>query len=581
MAGLLRKLLLGTALLFQLSCDALLNEGLVLTSTPQTSQVSPLSFMDLDLDGEEQPEITTVPGRPTMVPGVSLQGQDSSQQDTSQESSGFYSEDSEDKPLSRSVYLWDDIRKQINNPSFDKGSIKGYKTSSSTVEGSREGNHSSPVMAAVENLDRELWEMERESSGLPLQPGDDQDPPATPHSAAAGPVDSTTLDPQYVPVHGGSEATSDDLVEEELKSTTDEPDTSNSSPTLPEVGEFPSLGPLQPLHTMEDDGRFPGSPGSDSGRVGAGEDIFPLTIVPSASLAPVTVSFQGESWGRLGGEAVLGGLDAEERRMEEEQEAKHGGMGLLMEGEVSQKKQQVICVDWRDTAGKGYVSLNMSDNIKCDEFRRESGDRLLELMETAFSRKMNSPRGSWLISLSKPSVTVNQLLIIVSSKHGVINTKDVLSMFGEIRRDLHEIGILNYSSPVICHYRSSQTHSDYGKLFVVLVIIGSVCVLIITFGLIYICWQRRLPKIKTMTRGEELHFVENGCHDNPTLDVTGDGVQPEMQEKKPHTLHNANGLPTGPGVVGGPRGEAGSTGWQVLVNKPGGEEDSMEEDTHL
>lgn len=70
------------------------------------------------------------------------------------------------------------------------------------------------------------------------------------------------------------------------------------------------------------------------------------------------------------------------------------------------------------------------------------------------------------------------------------------------------------------------------------------------------------------SRGEELHFVENGCHDNPTLDVTSDS-QSEMQEKK----HSANGVTAG--------GDGGS-GWQVLVNKPGkDEEDNQEEDTHL
>lgn len=73
---------------------------------------------------------------------------------------------------------------------------------------------------------------------------------------------------------------------------------------------------------------------------------------------------------------------------------------------------------------------------------------------------------------------------------------------------------------------------------------------------------------RSKSRGEELNFVENGCHDNPTLDVTSDS-QSEMQEKK----HSANGV-----TVGGD----GGSGWQVLVNKPGkNEEDNQEEDTHL
>lgn len=66
--------------------------------------------------------------------------------------------------------------------------------------------------------------------------------------------------------------------------------------------------------------------------------------------------------------------------------------------------------------------------------------------------------------------------------------------------------------------------------------------------------------------GEELHFVENGCHDNPTLDITIDSTV-EMQEKKPS-------------VNGDARGRSG--GWSALMNKgPKDEGDSFEEDTHL
>lgn len=37
---------------------------------------------------------------------------------------------------------------------------------------------------------------------------------------------------------------------------------------------------------------------------------------------------------------------------------------------------------------------------------------------------------------------------------------------------------------------------DYGTLFVVLVIIGAICFIIIVLGLLYNCWQRRLPRLK-------------------------------------------------------------------------------------
>lgn len=227
---------------------------------------------------------------------------------------------------------------------------------------------------------------------------------------------------------------------------------------------------------------------------------------------------------------------------------------------------QVICKDWSNLASKNYIILNMSDDITCELFRLQKGQQLLSMVEDAFSRKHDRLQESWIISLSKPNENDRHLLMTLVGEQGVVPVKDVLTALGDIRRNLAEIGIQNYSTTTSCHSRPSQTRSDYGKLFVVLVIIGSFCIMIIVSGLIYICWQRRLPKLKNMSRGEELHFVENGCHDNPTLDVTMDS-QSEMQEKKP----SLNG-----GTLDG------GDGWNILINKKAKDEpDAAEEDTHL
>ncbi|KAH0630167.1 hypothetical protein JD844_012855 [Phrynosoma platyrhinos] len=247
----------------------------------------------------------------------------------------------------------------------------------------------------------------------------------------------------------------------------------------------------------------------------------------------------------------------------------------VLSTEVPWSLTQVTCKDWSNLAGKNYIILNMSDNIDCteiyhlfqEEFRVERGLQLLALLEDAFSRFENGLQGQWLISLSKPNENDKHLLMTLAGEHGVVPTNDVLLALGDMRRSLAEIGIQNYTTTTSCQSRPSQTQSDYGKLFVVLVIIGSICVVIIIMGLIYNCWQRRLPKMKNMSHGEELRFVENGCHDNPTLDVASDN-QSEMQEKKPSV--------NGGGAVNGPES------WDVLINKrPGEEGDVFEEDTHL
>ncbi|XP_060691810.1 podocalyxin-like protein 2 [Hemiscyllium ocellatum] len=228
--------------------------------------------------------------------------------------------------------------------------------------------------------------------------------------------------------------------------------------------------------------------------------------------------------------------------------------------------KQVTCRDWSKLAGRNYVILNMTENTECEVFRTREGLKLLKLVAQSFSRKLSSPADSWLISLSKPSEDEKHLLMMLASDRGTIPAKEVLMMLGEVKENLKEIGIHNVTSATGCQGRPSHPRGDYGKLFVVLVIIGSICAVIIVSGLVYICWQRRLPKLKNMSHGEELHFVENGCHDNPTLDITIDSTS-EMQEKKPS--------------VNGDAVEC-SGGWSTLITKGSKDEpDSLEEDTHL
>ncbi|XP_078269975.1 podocalyxin-like protein 2 [Rhinoraja longicauda] len=227
---------------------------------------------------------------------------------------------------------------------------------------------------------------------------------------------------------------------------------------------------------------------------------------------------------------------------------------------------QVVCRDWSKLAGKSYIILNMTENSECEAFRSDRGLELLRIVAETFSRKLSTPANSWLVSLSKPSEDDRHLLMMLSSDRGTIPAKEVLAMLGDVKENLKEIGIQNITSATGCQGRPNQPRGDYGKLFVVLVIIGSICAVIIVSGIVYICWQRRLPKLMHMPHGEELHFVENGCHDNPTLDITIDSTV-EMQEKKPS-------------VNGDARERSG--GWSALMNKGSKDEgDSFEEDTHL
>ncbi|XP_042350171.1 podocalyxin-like protein 2 [Plectropomus leopardus] len=445
-------------------------------------------------------------------------------------------------------------------------------------------------------LERELWEAEGEEVGQSSGYGvfhssvttaDTASTAAPAPTAAAGDAAAGTATPE---TDTGTDFgllgsyTKDETEEEETEREEAEEETGlahkgefTQNPTVAEVGVAPSREPLQPSVEEEEEleeeqhelegGRLQDTSEEEEEKWRKMEDeegkrvklIVPLTTDPSP-----TIDFSDLSWDRLEKTTPL---------QIQGSEVRGGGVTKfsLPEGDIREmKKSQVVCVDWSELAGRGYVILYMTQNLNCEDFRVDEGVRLLKIMEEVFARRMNSPEGSWVLYLSKPTHQQHQLMLNVASEHGVIDAKDVMSMLGEIRKSLNEVGIQDYSAASSCKSRPSQTRSDYGKLFVVLVIIGSVCMVIITSGFIYICWQRRLPATKTTFRAEELHFVENGCHDNPMLDVTND--KPEMQEKKPTT----NGL-----AGGGEGGGEESSRWQVFVNQAATEEEEEEQDTHL
>ncbi|KAM6927301.1 uncharacterized protein podxl2 [Xenentodon cancila] len=438
------------------------------------------------------------------------------------------------------------------NPSKDPSSSFPAEVHDSGLQEHR----ASPILE-VSPLERELWEAQREeeaqSSGYGVLRSSVA---AAGTSAGTGHADGTASPETDTGTDFGllGGYTTGEIQDEETKRGDEEGGLTHTgvftqNPTAPEVGLAPSRRPLQPsveeeeqlkqgqqilrgFGLKDESGKTKETKWRTMERENSGiRRIIPLTTGPSPT------------------------IDFTEPELEPNLE----------------EPRQVVCLNWSELAGRGYVILNMTQNMNCEEFRACMGVRLLKIIEQVFARRMNSPEGSWVLYLSKPTHQQHQLLMNVASGHGVIETQDVLDMLGEIRKSLNKVGIQNYSAASSCQSRPSKTRSDYGKLFVVLVIIGSICMVIITSGFIYICWQRRLPSAKTMFRAEELHHVENGYHDNPTLDVTNDS-QPEMQEKKP----SANGL----AGVGDGVGEDSSR-WQVFVNQAATEEDEEEQDTHL
>ncbi|XP_068132117.1 podocalyxin [Hyperolius riggenbachi] len=91
--------------------------------------------------------------------------------------------------------------------------------------------------------------------------------------------------------------------------------------------------------------------------------------------------------------------------------------------------------------------------------------------------------------------------------------------------------------------------------------IVSLAVVLLLIAAIYGCYQQRQTRKREQRLTEELQTMENGYHDNPTLEVME--TAPEMQEKK-----------------GGPNGELGDS-WIVPLDNLTREDLEEEEDTHL
>ncbi|XP_053074812.1 podocalyxin-like protein 2 isoform X2 [Acinonyx jubatus] len=231
---------------------------------------------------------------------------------------------------------------------------------------------------------------------------------------------------------------------------------------VPSLASFPQTEAPSGAETPAEDPLYPGASAS-------------LPLAPrDAELTPAS--------------ATLGQEDLSQQPQE--------GQATEAQSRIPWDSTQVICKDWSNLAGKNYIILNMTENIDCEVFRQHRGLQLLALVEEVLPRHGSGRHGDWHISLSKPSEKEQHLLMTLVGEQGVVPTQDVLSMLGDIRRNLVEIGIQNYSTTSSCQARASQVRSDYGTLFVVLVVIGAICVIIIVLGLLYNCWQRRLPKLK-------------------------------------------------------------------------------------
>ncbi|XP_043944596.1 podocalyxin [Protopterus annectens] len=203
------------------------------------------------------------------------------------------------------------------------------------------------------------------------------------------------------------------------------------------------------------------------------------------------------------------------------------------------------------------IALNLTTTETCDEYIKSEGGK--KLADMLCSLKKNNSEGHCIMTFNVVNASGN-LLHIHSILYQVDYSKDdVIQMLKDNHDKLKEFNISGHKG-----YMKSDDNQGIDKLtlWLALAVLCCLAVLCLLFGLsVFICNQRKLRTKDQQRLTEELHTVENGYHDNPTLEVTD--TQPEMHENK----INLNG-------------ELGDA-WIVPLDNLSKEELEEEEDTHL
>ncbi|XP_075455484.1 podocalyxin isoform X1 [Ascaphus truei] len=161
------------------------------------------------------------------------------------------------------------------------------------------------------------------------------------------------------------------------------------------------------------------------------------------------------------------------------------------------------------------------------------------------------------IVLGHEEQPTSQLAILEVKVQSRSVPKDLYTVLENNKDKIKEHGFSNVS------YNASKLSEQDEDWLSMPLIITIVClaVSLLIIAAIYGCWHQRRSHKRDQRLTEELQTMENGYHDNPTLEVME--TSPEMQEKK-----------------GGLNGELGDS-WIVPLDHLIREDMEEEEDTHL
>lgn len=230
---------------------------------------------------------------------------------------------------------------------------------------------------------------------------------------------------------------------------------------------------------------------------------------------------------------------------------------------------EVIC---EDQIGEVRPILNLKEEKTCDDWKKASNEAFFEVFCSGRRHAFNSTSDRCTVKLASSNHRHWAVHVIV---HRVLDPAAVFEELKEKRNELEKLGITNVT------YLNQEMEEEIKDQFSTPLIITIVTLAgsLLLIAAIYGCCHQRFSQKKSQhfhpdlpgfddgrailifnRLTEELQTMENGYHDNPTLEVMETGS--EMQEKKV----NLNG-------------ELGDS-WIVPLDTIM-KEDLEEEDTHL
>lgn len=215
-------------------------------------------------------------------------------------------------------------------------------------------------------------------------------------------------------------------------------------------------------------------------------------------------------------------------------------------------KNEIVCKDQiQDT----WPIINLKEAKTCTDWTAASrNESFFELFCSIGRQAFDVHRDKCTVTLAS---STPQRWAVHAVVHRLLQPEDVFEELKEKRNELEKLGIVNVT------YLNQEMEEEVKDQFstpLIITIITLACSLLLVAA-IYGCCHQRFSQKKNQRLTEELQTMENGYHDNPTLEVME--TCSEMQEKKV----NLNG-------------ELGDS-WIVPLDTIMKEDLEEEEDTHL